>query len=355
MITYPIQKLETVKSEVLQRYRILQGSGTYDTNHLARTVALAFRAPIVIAALNERYRAWFSSTHGVTAENEDKVWSICSLANLADGLFQVEDMTKEAYFAEEEIVKTEPSARFFAGVPLTDPDGKRFGTLCLFDHKPRLLTEQEVRLLASFGGLLSNDICVRSAGRYAVRDLIAAEEDKTSLYDLAVTDSLTGCLNRRAFFHLTEREIARAARHSRQLTAVIFDIDHFKKVNDVHGHAAGDDVIASLARLIGREIREEDYLGRIGGEEFAMILPETSPAQAVSLTNRLRHKIKALTFIGEGGAFSVTTSFGVARIDNDENTINPALERADRALYDAKRNGRDRVELATECLEKISA
>ncbi|MEM9232681.1 MAG: sensor domain-containing diguanylate cyclase [Pseudomonadota bacterium] len=355
MITYPLQKFDTVKTEVEQRYRILDGSSAYDTNHMARTVALAFRVPIVIAALNERYRAWFQSSHGVSDEMEDPISDLCSLANLADRFFQVEDMTGDSYFADETVVKEAPFIKSFAGVPLTDPDGKRFGTLCLLDTRPRVYDEVEARLLESFGGLLSNDICVRSAGRYAVQDLISAEEDKCSLYDLAVTDSLTGCLNRRAFFHLTERETARARRHGLPLTTVLFDIDHFKKVNDVHGHAAGDDVIASLARVVAKEIRDEDYLGRLGGEEFGLVLPETTPAQAVSLTNRLRHKIKSLTFLGEGGSFSITVSFGVALVDSHDQTVNPGLERADRALYEAKRNGRDRVELAEECLPKMTA
>ncbi|RFB04079.1 sensor domain-containing diguanylate cyclase [Parvularcula marina] len=355
MITYPQQKFESIKSEVEQRYRILDGSSAYDTNHMARTVALAFRVPMVIAALNERYRAWFSSSHGVSEALDDQVHDLCSLANLADRFFQVEDMAEDQYFSGEKLVSEAPNMRFFAGVPLRDPDGKRFGTLCILDNKPRVMSESDSRLLKSFAGLLSNDICVRSAGRYAVQDLIHAEEDKCSLYDLAVTDSLTGALNRRAFFHLTEREVPRAERHRVPLTAVLFDIDHFKKVNDVHGHAAGDDVIASLSRIVSKEIREEDYLGRLGGEEFGLILPETTPSQAVSLTNRLRQKIKGLTFLGEGGSFSITVSFGVAAIDPGERSVHPALERADRALYVAKRNGRDRVELAVECLGRLSA
>lgn len=348
MIIYPQQKFDALKSEVMQRYRILDGSQAYDTNHLARSVALAFRMPIVIASLNERYRSWFGSSHGVTENSEHAIQNLCSLANLSDKSFQVEDMAGDEYFAGEECVHGEIGARFFAGVPLTDPNGKRFGTLCLIDRTPREFTEEQLRLLDSFGTLLSNDICVRSAGRYAVRDLISAEEDKCSLYDLAVTDSLTGALNRRAFFHFTEREVARARRHKLPLTTVIFDIDHFKKVNDVHGHPAGDDVISSLAKTMNREIRDEDYLGRLGGEEFGLVLPETPPAQAAHLANRLRHKVKSLTFVGEGGAFAITASFGISVVLPEDKDINPSLERADRALYQAKRNGRDRVEIMLE-------
>ena len=345
MITYPQPKFDELKSEVQQKYRILEGSAAFDTNHLARTVALAFRMPIVIASLNERYRKWFRSSHGVTKTEAPAIRDLCSLANLADRPFVVEDIDQEPYFEQELAVSGPISARFFAGVPLTDPDGKRFGTLCLIDRKPRKFGAEPLHLLQSFGALLSNDICVRSASRYAIRDLIEAEEEKCSLYDMAVTDPLTGALNRRAFFHLTEREIARSRRHNIPLTTVLFDIDHFKKVNDVHGHATGDDVIRSLARVVSREIRDEDYLGRLGGEEFGLVLPETTPVQAVMLAQRLRHKIKAMKFMGDGGTFSITASFGIAGVDPHDADVHPSLEHADRALYQAKRNGRDRVEL----------
>lgn len=344
MISYP-QKFESLKAEVLQRYHILEGSAGHDTNHFARTVALAFRTPIVIVALNERYRGWYTSSHGVDDSNRTHITDLCSLANLSDKPFVVEDAAQETYFRKEKAVTGACGIRFFAGIPLTDPHGKRFGTLCLLDRKPRLLTDEEHRLLGSFGALVSNDLCVRSASRYAVQDLIEAQEDKCALYDLAVTDPLTGCFNRRAFYHFSEREVSRAARHNIALTVVIFDIDHFKQVNDRYGHGVGDDVIRGIAQTVSADIREEDYFGRLGGEEFGLLLPETSPEKALFIVNRLRQKIRALHFDSGSEMFSVTTSFGVAQVQRDHGDIQEALERADQALYQAKRNGRDRIVL----------
>lgn len=345
MISYPRPRFSQLRQEVEQRYRILEGSGASDTNYLARTVALAFGTPMVFVALNERYRQWFSSQHGVLPKHRDSVYTLCSLATLADGAFQVEDLAADPYFTRDFALPPGLDVTFFAGVPLADPDGKRFGTLCLLDPKSRCLDERGMRLLTSFGHLISTEICIRSAARYAVRDLIEIEEDKCKLYDLAMTDPLTSALNRRAFFHFGDREVKRAGRHGTALTAVMFDIDHFKQVNDTYGHAAGDEVISRLARLVIRDVREEDYVGRMGGEEFCLLLPETSYLDAVRLGNRLRLQVKREVFLGNGEPFGITISLGVSSVLPGEKDLGAVLDRADRALYRSKRNGRDRVEM----------
>ena len=330
----------------MQRYRILNGSGGFDTNHVARTAALVFGVPIVVAALNERYRAWFRSAHGVNDTQFERLQDFCSLANLSDVPFVVSNAQQEEYFAKSPVVAGDPKVAFFAGAPLRDPDGKRFGTLCLLDPRPRTMAPHELATLESFAGLLSGEICLRSAGRYAVQDLIDVEEDKCTLYDLAMTDPLTRALNRRAFFHFTEREVKRANRHGLDLSAMMMDIDHFKKINDIHGHAAGDEVLRTMIAAVLKAIRDEDLVGRLGGEEFALLLPETPPARAKILGDRLRHVIKSLTFVGEGGPFSISISIGISGLHKHDQDIVPVLERADKALYQAKRNGRDRTELA---------
>ncbi|MEM9989970.1 MAG: GGDEF domain-containing protein, partial [Pseudomonadota bacterium] len=182
--------------------------------------------------------------------------------------------------------------------------------------------------------------------RYAVRDLIEAEEDKCTLYDLAMTDPLTTALNRRAFFRFSEKEVRRANRHGLELSVLMLDIDHFKQVNDVHGHNAGDEVLKKLIQTLVKGVREEDLIGRLGGEEFALVLPETGPATAAMLANRLRHDVKKLQFLSPAGPFNITISVGVSEPFDGDTNIQHALERADKALYEAKKNGRDRVELA---------
>lgn len=352
MLSYPPPRFEQQKSEVLQRYRILKSEEIHDADHIARTAALALDVPIVIVALNERYRHWYRAAHGVPSEDMDALQEFCAHANLADDSFVVPDARLEPYFAREPAVLDHPNVVFFAGAPLTDPDGKRFGTLCLIDNRPRSLSTDQLGLLSSLADIVSKDICICSAGRYAVQDLINIEEERCALYDLAVTDPLTKALNRRAFFRFAEREIHRARRHDHPISVLMFDIDHFKRVNDIHGHAAGDEVIIRLARLVMDNIREADLLGRLGGEEFGLVLPETPVEAALQLANRLREAAKALRFRSGEGTFDVSISLGVSHPYDPETDIHPSLERADKALYRAKRLGRDRAELISSSAQE---
>ncbi len=170
----------------------------------------------------------------------------------------------------------------------------------------------------------------------------ALEQANQDLERLATTDALTGARNRRAFFDLAGREVARVARTDAPLCAVMLDIDHFKAINDTHGHAAGDAVLrAVVARVIG-EIRPVDILGRLGGEEFAILLPDTSPAGALLVAERLRETFAGTPVDANGASVAVTASFGVAALGNEED-LDALLARADAALYQAKNAGRNRV------------
>jgi GGDEF domain-containing protein len=143
-------------------------------------------------------------------------------------------------------------------------------------------------LLESFAVIVSQDICARSAARYAACDLIEAKHDKWDIFDLAMTDPLPRARNRRAFSRFAEREVPRAGQRVKPLTALRHGIDHVKRVNDVHGHAGGGEVLTRLAACLTASLGEEDLPGRPGGEEFAMVLPGTEPLRAAIPANRLR-------------------------------------------------------------------
>ena len=347
MITYPPPSFEHQKAEILQRYAILNGSRAFDASQSARTAASVFKVPIVIAALNKRYRDWFRSAHGVSDDDFDTLQDFCARAQLAPGPFIVEDARNEEYFADSPAVDDSPGVVFFAGSPLRNPEGKRFGTLCLIDTKLHPFGPDDLKILESFAELVSQQICIRSAGRYALRDLIATEQDKCSLYELAVKDPLTRALNRRAFFHFSEREVLRANRHGLDLSTMMIDIDHFKQVNDVHGHAIGDKVLSGLIKTVTDSIRTEDLVGRLGGEEFALVLPETSPDEARILAERLRHRVSRTPFRTEKGDIHITVSIGISEPKDSDTDIVQSLKRSDMALYEAKRQGRNRVVMAS--------
>ena len=168
---------------------------------------------------------------------------------------------------------------------------------------------------------------------------IALEQD---LRILASTDALTGLVNRRAFMERFAHELARSQRHGPAPTLLILDIDHFKKINDLHGHPSGDAVLAHLAQLLKASLRNLDIVGRIGGEEFAVVLVETNAAMAEPVIDRLLERIRETTVtLSDGQPLQFTASIGSTEILWGD-TIDTAIQRADEALYTAKNTGRNR-------------
>mgnify|MGYP002344877674 FL=1 len=163
------------------------------------------------------------------------------------------------------------------------------------------------------------------------------------LNQLAMTDELTKILNRRAFFIKGNEEILRARRYRQPLTAIMLDIDKFKSVNDTLGHETGDLVLQCVAETIRDHIREVDIVGRLGGEEFGVILPNTKAEDAAVLAERLRNAIESGNCITEKIAVSITASLGVAEFVSEMNSLDDLLRDADSAMYEAKNSGRNKV------------
>ncbi len=172
----------------------------------------------------------------------------------------------------------------------------------------------------------------------------ALQGAQDELRRMEATDSLTGVMSRRAFLELAQREISRARRYGRPAAVLVLDLDHFKRVNDTHGHAVGDTVLRGCAAAWTGVLREQDVLGRTGGEEFCAVLPEMPASMAGQAAERLRAAVSRLRFQGRAGEFSVTVSIGLTLASPDDSDFAQTMERADRALYQAKALGRDRVE-----------
>jgi diguanylate cyclase (GGDEF)-like protein len=170
---------------------------------------------------------------------------------------------------------------------------------------------------------------------------LALQNEAERLKIRATTDRLTGLFNRAKFDEQLLSEIARAQRYNTPLSLVLYDIDHFKEVNDAYGHQMGDHVLVGLSEIVASGLREVDFLARWGGEEFVVLLPGCSREMAGQAAEKLRAAIARTTFDPVG---SITSSFGVAEF-NDGETAESLIARADNALYRAKMNGRNRVEL----------
>jgi diguanylate cyclase (GGDEF)-like protein len=172
---------------------------------------------------------------------------------------------------------------------------------------------------------------------------VELERTRDNLQTIAATDGLTGLLSRRRLLELGEQNLARAQRYERPLSVLALDLDHFKQVNDRFGHAAGDVVLVAVAEALRAQTRKHDFVGRTGGEELAVILPETGLEAAERLAQRIRIRIRELRPTLDGNEMSVTVSLGAAQASPTDHSIHDLLKRADRALYSAKEHGRDCV------------
>jgi len=174
-------------------------------------------------------------------------------------------------------------------------------------------------------------------------EILRREEAEKELTILAATDPLTKVFNRRHFFEFATRELSRANRTKVSFSIMMADIDHFKKVNDSYGHLIGDQVLIRFTEICQENLRHYDVLARYGGEEFVILLPETGIHEAIEIAERIRTKIEAAEMTFGGHEFSITTSLGVANIEDEgEVPLEIILDRADQALYQAKQNGRNK-------------
>ena len=163
-----------------------------------------------------------------------------------------------------------------------------------------------------------------------------------TIYKMTIVDGLTGVNNKRFLLETLEREIPRARRHQRPLTLIMMDIDHFKNINDTYGHLAGDYVLKEQAQLVKSRLRPDDVLGRYGGEEFAVILPETDLQGGVAIAEELRQMIQEHNFVFEQERIQVTMSMGLSQLHDGWDVLQ-FIKQADERLYAAKREGRNRV------------
>ncbi len=180
--------------------------------------------------------------------------------------------------------------------------------------------------------------------------LMMASDISAEMKTLAVRDQLTGLLNRRGFNEYGEKAFAAAQRNGTPLSVIMTDIDRFKHINDKFGHAAGDTALVHFARLVSENRRSEDVIARVGGEEFALLLPGTELRDAMALADQLCNKVGSTPMDLTSVGLPMTSSFGVAAVSRNDTTLDDMIRRADRALYRSKRAGRNQVDLESSQL-----
>jgi diguanylate cyclase (GGDEF)-like protein len=256
------------------------------------------------------------------------VWFSLPVLLIIGQLYQVEHKAKWAFAGIAGILLT-------FGELWMERGTSQWATLMVKDH-PLLELSHGTLLSLGFWYLIS---CIK---RYddVLKDVAKALHDEKNSAD---RDALTNLYNRRSLKTFLARELARAQRGGHPLSIAMFDIDHFKQINDVYGHQAGDDVLVELSRMMESNLRQSDIMARYGGEEFVLLLPETRCIQGLMLLERLRQLVEKHPFKANGKPLRVTVSFGITQFDASRHDATSVLKEVDKALYEAKDSGRNKV------------
>lgn len=334
----PIPVDEPLRQQTLDEMNLLDTPAEHYLDTLVRLTQDLVKVDTVLISLIDQERQWFKARVGLDASETQRDVSFCGYAILGEDTLLVPDATRDERFADNPLVLGPPYIRFYAGRPLRAGNGQAIGTLCMVDPKPRSMTEAQQ---ANF-----RDLATLAEGYLQLRSLIQSTRDLRVEMDReqrkALLDPLTQLWNRGGLLTFQERECRLARESHVQLGVIYADLDHFKAINDRHGHAAGDQVLCECARRLRAALRPDDLLVRQGGEEFVALLKVKDGEELQRIAERVRQLIGQEPMPLAGGPLPVSLSIGCTLLGADEK-VDQALERADAALYSAKQAGRDRV------------
>ena len=346
MIEPPLPENEQERLESLRRLNLLDSPAEERFDRITRIASETLDVEYAAISLLDEDRQWFKSCQSLDQNETSRNVAFCSHAILEDQPTIVPDAREDKRFADNPLVTDEPHIRFYASVTLHSPEGYKIGTLCVFDPEPGTLDPSELDLLEDLAGIVESELQLNKLSEVQaelIQELESAERK-------AATDTLTRLWNRGAIEELVDREIARARRDNQPLSIAMLDIDHFKNVNDEHGHLVGDEVLKKVAERIRKSSRPYDAAGRFGGEEFLIALINTDTKQAMDIAERICSYFQSHSITVDETSFNITVSIGVAtlRPDDDRDEL---IDRADEQLYLAKERGRSCVITSDQELE----
>ncbi len=340
MIPAPLPSDEPERQDSLKSLNILETAIEERFERVTRLASRLLDVPISAISFMDGRRQWFKSIQGLNISETEREVSFCAHAVLGNGIFQVEDATKDERFVGNPLVTGDPGIRFYAGHPVKSPDGKTIGTLCVIDRKPRTLTPNQIEDLKDLAAMVEIELKSRQMATAQIR----MNEELAEAKRAVLVDPLTRLWNRAGGDEFLAREHSLAVQKNEKFCIAVIDIDFFKKINDTHGHPAGDEVLREVARRILRNVRNDDFACRMGGEEFLLIIGDPHATEALTVAQRVREAIRSVPVEIAGKEIPVTISMGLAYFDPARSvSCAEVIQLADSCLYRAKQNGRDRI------------
>ncbi len=336
----PLAADEPERIEALRELQILDTEAESAYDDITLLASQICGTPISLMSLVDESRQWFKSKVGLDASETPRDLAFCAHAILKPSeTLVVPDASTDDRFRHNPLVTGDPSIRFYAGVPLTTQSGHALGTLCVIDRVPRQLGDAEMLALRALGRQVVRQLELRRALAENERYRSELEILNRDLERRSLTDALTGLWNRAAFERRLGEETARVRRSGEFIGLLFLDADHFKSYNDTQGHLAGDDALIRIALLIRGSKRENDFECRYGGEEFAVLLPNTDKDGCILVAERIRKGIES----AQWPLRKVTVSIGVASLKGEAADGERLVSVADACLYEAKNRGRNCV------------
>ncbi|MEQ7872755.1 sensor domain-containing diguanylate cyclase [Sphingomonas sp. ASV193] len=317
---------EAGRLAALDRYRLRSLDDGGGFQKITDLIADLFGASVCTVSLVDEDAQNIVAATGVSTGAGPRSEAVCDRTIRGRDVFVVPDLTADDRFRDSSFVTDDRHFRSYAGAPLTTPDGYNVGALCVIDRQPRSFSAEESYLLKRFAALVVEQMELRT---------------------IAHADFLTGAATRRAFSDRAGAVLRRSRGGGSPAALVVLDADHFKAINDRFGHGCGDKVLRAIVAALTEQLRHGDVVGRIGGEEFAVLLPDCDRDDARRCAERFRTAIASMQV---EGLPLVTVSLGVASSDEADD-VDGWLAAADEALYAAKRGGRNRTVMAGELPE----
>jgi diguanylate cyclase (GGDEF)-like protein len=307
---------------------------------ITRLARRALNIPVVAVTLINSEKQWFKSVCGWNASELQRDQSLCSVTVQHGQMTVIEDTLKDPQTEQHPLVVSGPKFRFYAGQPLYDQDNAIMGTFCLFDVRPREFPTADRQCMMDFAAL--------SQREFVTEQLCDAHTALTTKLGLArreaMMDHLTRLWNRRGASVLLKAAFDEADRNGSELAVALLDFDNFKRINDAHGHQAGDEVLRRVASRLISSIRSTDVTCRIGGDEFLLLMTQTGADTAGKVAERVRRNVTETPIPTRQGNIPMSISVGFTiRKPKETITVEQLLERADVALMESKSAGRNRV------------